>query len=256
MVIDIPHQASQLEPEQRVLTNESCQITVGDAAQAVVWLTVQGDVEITAVLRESSTLTIVCVQTVEAVLKQSSTVGMGSTVHWQNISLAPGQAELTSELTGEAATSNVDWILYAKHAERCAIRAENVFEAPQGRGEITMRTVAADNATVGVSGMITIGLNGSGTDTYLTEEVLMLDSSAKVDAIPGLEIKTNDVKASHSATVSKVTPEDVFYFAARGIPEATARQMYIQGFVSAITDKLPEVTQEMVAEAIEQKLLA
>ena len=67
--------------------------------------------------------------------------------------------------------------------------------------------------------MIEIGPEGTGTDACLTQEVLMLDPTAKVDAIPALEIRTNDVKASHSASVSRVTEEDLFYFGSRGLDQ-------------------------------------
>jgi Fe-S cluster assembly scaffold protein SufB len=102
--------------------------------------------------------------------------------------------------------------------------------------------------------MIEISPGGGGTDTYLTEDVLMLDRTAKVDAIPGLEIKTNDVKASHSATVTRVTPEDLFYFSARGIPEHEARAMYIQGFLSDLAQKIgDERSRLLVLREVERK---
>jgi Fe-S cluster assembly protein SufD len=66
----------------------------------------------------------------------------------------------------------------------------------------------------------------------------MLDAIAKIDAVPGLEIRTNDVKASHSATVSRVTVEDLFYFQSRGIDPETARQMYVDGFLGSIVDRI------------------
>jgi Fe-S cluster assembly protein SufB/Fe-S cluster assembly protein SufD len=81
----------------------------------------------------------------------------------------------------------------------------------------------------------------------------MLDPTAKVDAIPGLEIKTNDVKASHSATVSRVTSEDLFYFAARGIEETIARQMYIEGFLVEVVDKIED---SALQEEMKQVLFA
>ena len=117
-----------------------------------------------------------------------------------------------------------------------------------------MKGVAEDKAYVQCNGMINIGLDGGGTDTYLTEDVLMLDASAQVDAIPGLEIKTNDVKASHSATVSRVTDEDLFYFASRGIDNSEARKMYVEGFLGDITDKIANAdTKEAVLMAIDSK---
>lgn len=113
--------------------------------------------------------------------------------------------------------------------------------------------VAEQKAHTLFDGMIEITKNGGGTDTYLTESTLMLDATAKVDAIPGLEIKTNDVKASHSATVTKVSEEDLFYFASRGIEEREARKMYVMGFLGALLGKLQE---ENVRTQIQEEIKA
>lgn len=176
-------------------------------------------------------------------IQQRSRVGANAKVHWHNTSLGGGvlQHDLKSSIIGDGATSSVDWIFYARGSEKQRISAINSFQGRNGAGEITMKGVAEEKGHTVCYGMIEIGLGGAGTDTYLTEEVLMLDASSKVDAIPGLEIKTNDVKASHSATVSRVTEEDLFYFAARGIDSGTARRMYIEGFLDDLTGRIGDV---------------
>ena len=135
------------------------------------------------------------------------------------------------------------------------LSVRNIFHAREGRGEITMKGIAENRAHVSANGLIEIGTGGGGTDTYLTEDVLMLDSSARVDAVPGLEIKTNDVKASHSATVAKVSEDDLFYFSSRGIGAASARRMFIEGFLGSLLERLEDVEQrEVILKAIGEKI--
>jgi Fe-S cluster assembly protein SufD len=189
---------------------------------------------------------------------QRSRVEAGGSVAWRNATL--GSAELTQDLrsliAGRDARSSVDWMFYAREKEKYELTARNIFEGAGGGGEILMKGVVEEKAHVSCDGMIEIGPHGNGTDTYLTQSVLMLDASAKVDAIPGLEIKTNDVKASHSATVSRVTEEDLFYFAARGIPDREARQLYVSGFLSDLTQRVSNKhAKEALLTAIEHKYL-
>lgn len=156
-----------------------------------------------------------------------------------------------AEVHGE---SSIDWAFLAHGQDRFNLSAENVFLAADGSGEITMKGVAEEQAFAKAHGKIEIGAGGAGTETYLTQSVLMLDPSAKVDVVPGLEIKTNDVKASHSASVARVTPEDLFYFAARGISERDARQMFIEGFLGSLIAKIaPENIRNRLAAALEDK---
>lgn len=114
-----------------------------------------------------------------------------------------------------------------------------------------MKGVAEQEAFAAVNGMIEIAEGGQGTDTYLTQDVLMLDPVSKIDAIPGLEIRTNDVKASHSATISRVTVEDLFYFQSRGIDEKTARAMYVEGFLGDLTERIED---RVIREEIQKSL--
>jgi len=137
------------------------------------------------------------------------------------------------------------------------MHVKNVFDATDGRGEILMRGIAEGKGHAECRGLIEIGLHGGGTNTYLTQEVLMLDATAKVDAIPALEIKTNDVKASHSATIARITEEDLFYFGARGISPEEARRLFVLGFLGSITEKVQrEDVREMIITEIEKKFVS
>ena len=172
-------------------------------------------------------------------LRQDSYLQDGARVHFCNI--AQGDKidwSLVSHIEGGDAVSSIDWAFCARGKETQKISARNIFAGRNGGGEITMKGVAEGKAHVTCHGMIEIAEGGTGTDTYLTEDVLMLDAIAKIDAVPGLEIRTNDVKASHSATVSRVTVEDLFYFQSRGIDPETARQMYVDGFLGSIVDRI------------------
>jgi len=193
-----------------------------------------------------------------SMLRQSARLENGASIAWRNISVG-GQTkhDLRSACVGRDATSTVDWIFFARGSEKQELTVRNVFDGANGGGEITMKGVAEEKGLVSCEGMIEIGLGGGGTNTYLTQDVLMLDPTAKVDAVPGLEIKTNDVKASHSATVSRVTVEDLFYFAARGIPAREARAMYVRGFLSDLLQRISdEDTRNLVQAAIDAKIQA
>ena len=194
------------------------------------------------ILEDNASLSLVCLQkSPQSQIRQRSLVGAGAKIHWHTISLgAELSQELVSEVKGDNAMSSVESVSFVKGGERHAVSVRNVFSAQNGRGEIVMRSVAEDQARSEQRGMIEIGPQGNGTDTYLTQEVLMLDPTAKVDAIPALEIRTNDVKASHSASVSRVTEEDLFYFGSRGISINEAREMYIEGFLSASAENIPD----------------
>ena len=49
----------------------------------------------------------------------------------------------------------------------------------------------------------------------------------------------NQVTIGHEATVSKVSDEQLFYLTSRGIPQAEAETMIVNGFIEPFTKELP-----------------
>lgn len=244
-LLSIPSGTIVAKPIVVDLDAGSLMIRMSDGASATVFVKANGSaVSIDVEAGREANLTIVCLQngaSSDVSLSQKGRIAEGGSIHWINVTLGAAVAQtLTSEVSGVDGRSDIDWIFFAHDKHRQKISADNVFSAARGAGEITMRGIARDRGIAECKGMIKIGPNGSGTDTYLTQNMLMLDSTAKVDAVPGLEIKTNDVKASHSATVSRITAEDLFTFTARGIEEEDARSMLIEGFLGEMIGKIAD----------------
>lgn len=89
-------------------------------------------------------------------------------------------------------------------------------------------------------GDVLIRNNATGTDTYETNNNLILTDGARADAIPNLEIETGEVAgAGHAATVGRFDDMEVFYLMSRGIPAAEARRLIIRGFFSEVISRIP-----------------
>lgn len=209
---------------------------------------------------DRSQVTYVCLQELPAstqcTMRHAATVAAEAAITWNVATLGAATVDhqLRSEVIGDGGRSSVNWLFYAAREESQTLAVQNVFQAKNGSGEILMKGVAEDSGHAAARGLIEIGLGGSGTNTYLTQSVLMLDATAKVDAVPGLEIKTNDVKASHSASVARVSPEDLFYFASRGIPKTEARRMFVEGFLGEVAGRIGDQSaREAVFAALERK---
>ena len=54
------------------------------------------------------------------------------------------------------------------------------------------------------------------------------------EAIPKLEILTDDVKCSHGSTVGRLREEELFYASARGIRPWQARDLVAEGFIRRV----------------------
>lgn len=230
-------------------------IVLEKGVSATVFLTLSGACALEAFVAEEATLEIICL---ESGMQPSSFIfksrtEAGGSIYWHTVTLGHGVTQrLFSDLAGAGARSDIDCLFCVDDSDRQTLEVSNVFQASDGSGEIRMRGIAEGKGFASCRGKILIGDAGRGTDTYLTQDVLMLDATAKVDAIPELEIRTNDVKASHSATVSRVTAEDLFYFASRGLRESVARPMFIDGFAREALLGIPDPEVRDAVEAAVQ----
>lgn len=198
-------------------------------------------------LHSTATLTYISLQTLPSdmhcILRHRATIGQEAalSLHIATLGGSTVNHALVSEVRGVGGTSTINWLFFARDHDCQTLSVRNVYAGRKGGGEVTMKGVVQEHAHVVAHGVIEISPGGGGTDTYLTQSVLMLDPTALVDAVPGLEIKTNDVKASHSASITRVSEEDLFYAAARGIPDIEARRMIVEGFLGELIARVPVV---------------
>lgn len=116
--------------------------------------------------------------------------------------------------------------------------------------------IALDRSHIDIDGMIRIGLSGHQADTHFGHEGLLLSRGARIDANPGLEIGTNDVRATHSSAVHFLRPEQLFYLQTRSIAESDARRMITEGFLAASLPTLPHEQSALRITALSEIHLA
>ncbi len=122
-------------------------------------------------------------------------------------------------------------------------------------GDLLLHGALKDTARNVFIGLIKIDETGQQTNSYLKNENLMLDSTARADSIPSLEIEANDVRASHAATIGKIVEEYVFYLMSRGIPRDTAIRMVVEGFFYKVFDRMyNERVREKLMNAVSAKI--
>ena len=85
---------------------------------------------------------------------------------------------------------------------------------------------------------------------------LLLSKKAQVHSQPQLEIFADDVKCSHGSTTGQLSPEEIFYFQARGIPEEKARNLLAFGFGLEVVQKIVNSEAEAYVSAIIKENLA
>lgn len=110
--------------------------------------------------------------------------------------------------------------------------------APNTNSDLAFRGVLAAGATAVWRGMIKVDPGAQQTDAFQESRNLLLSPEAHADAIPGLEILADDVRCTHAAAIAQVDREQLFYLTSRGLEEAVAKGLIIEGFLESLVERL------------------
>lgn len=121
------------------------------------------------------------------------------------------------------------------------------------RGRVLVKSVMKDTSKSLFKGMIKIGKEAKASESYLAGHAILLDKGAKSDAIPGLEIETNEVKATHSASVAQMDENQIFYLMSRGLSREGAKREIVSGFLEPLSRKMGPAIRAWINYLIENK---
>jgi Fe-S cluster assembly protein SufD len=103
------------------------------------------------------------------------------------------------------------------------------------KSNILTRSVLDGNSRGIYHGLISIETEADNVDSYQKDEAILLSGTAVADAIPNLEIKNNNVRCTHGATIGKLDEEKLFYLNTRGINDKDAKRIITRGFLEPLT---------------------
>lgn len=153
----------------------------------------------------------------------------------------------TAEL-GEASRMRMHALLMGHEHQRQVLCTDFNHGGPKSRSYQLSKQILNGESVAVFDGKALIDSGAQGSEAIQGAHSLLLSREAQVHAKPHLEIYTDDLKASHGATVGQLDEEAMAYLQSRGISEATARRMMIDAFASEV---LEQVEDEALREHIE-----
>ena len=142
-------------------------------------------------------------------------------------------------LIGERAHGEVLSVAFAGDAQHQDAGAKMVHAAPNTTSLITSKGISKGTGKQSYRGLVKIYAGAHGSKSTVRCDALMLDETAQSSTYPYMEIDEEDVTIGHEASVSKVGEEQLFYLMSRGLSEADATAMIVNGFIEPIVKTLP-----------------
>ena len=153
-------------------------------------------------------------------------------VSTENASGGLARSDLNAFLEGEQANCRLS---FASQASRDAHLDQTVcvhHRAGKTESLQNWRSTADHKAHSVFQGRIAIDPEASQTDGTQMAKAWLLSPQARASIKPELDIRTDNVKCAHGATVGTADPQKLFYLMARGLDAEQAKRMLVSSFLA------------------------
>ena len=142
-------------------------------------------------------------------------------------------------LVGDGAHGEVLSIAFAGKGQQQDTGGKIVHAADNTSSIITSKSISKDGGVASYRGHIKVDENLRDVRSHVICDALILDPDSTSNTYPYMDILSDDVKIEHEAKVSKLSETQLFYLMSRGMDEAEASMMIVNGFLDPLVKQLP-----------------
>ena len=117
--------------------------------------------------------------------------------------------------------------------------AKLVHVAPNTTGQIISKSISKNGGRSSYRGLVKVEKGAHNAKNNVVCDALILDAESRSDTYPYIEVMEQDVSIGHEASVSRIGEEQLFYLTSRGLSEAEASAMIVNGFIEPLVKELP-----------------
>lgn len=156
--------------------------------------------------------------------------------------------KLTIDLIGE--WSNVACSIIVISAARIVsgVDFSVTLKASHTKADVYALSLLGDNAKAQVNGGIVIDPWLIQVEGYLSEENMLLWENITIKTLPMLDVRSNDVKASHGATIDRLDPQKLFYLSAKWLSASQAQRLMVQSYMQKALDHANCIDEKLIDE--------
>jgi Fe-S cluster assembly protein SufB len=142
-------------------------------------------------------------------------------------------------LMGEGARGEILSAAFAGEGQHQDAGAKVIHAAPNTTSVVTNKSVSAHGGKTTYRGLVEIHPGAIGAKTRVRCDALIMDDKSSSDTKPTMKIHEQRSTVEHEASVSKIGEEQLFYAMSRGLSEANATAMIVNGFFDFFVKELP-----------------
>lgn len=142
-------------------------------------------------------------------------------------------------LMGDGAHGEVLSIAFGGKGQHQDTGGKMVHAASNTSSLITSKSISKDGGIATYRGHVKVEEGVENAKNKVECDALLIDGDSVTNTYPYMDIKSPDVSIEHEAKVSKISEEQLFYLTSRGLSDAEASTMIVNGFIDPLVKQLP-----------------
>lgn len=149
--------------------------------------------------------------------------------------------EIVFELAGAGAAAYIFMLHSGSEDTNAEPRIIVRHLAPDTMSFVSVRARLEDRSALRFRGRIEIASDAVRSEAREDVRVLLLSPETRATTIPELEIKTEEVRCSHAATIAPPDPDQIHYLATRGLTREQAVNLLAEGFFKDVREEIEKM---------------
>ncbi|BDS06783.1 Fe-S cluster assembly protein SufB [Oceaniferula spumae] len=142
-------------------------------------------------------------------------------------------------MKGERARGEVISIALANSGQHQDTGAKMIHAADNTTSNVVSKSISVGEGRATYRGQVHIPKHLKGCKNNTECDALMINANSKTDTYPAITVRGNQHVTQHEASVSQVSEEMLFYMQQRGISEAAAMSLAVNGFINDLVSEFP-----------------
>ncbi len=175
------------------------------------------------------------------VTKRGKCQGKGSKISWTQIETGSAITWKypSCVLIGDDSVGEFYSVALTNHFQKADTGTKMIHIGKNTRSTIVSKGISAGKSENTYRGLVQINRSAKGAENFTQCDSMLIGKQAIANTLPYIDVRNASSSLGHEASTVKVSQDQLFYFAQRGISMENALQTMINGFCADVFKELP-----------------
>lgn len=175
------------------------------------------------------------------VTKRGKCIGKNSKISWTQIETGSAITWKypSCVLIGDGSIGEFYSVALTNHRQQADTGTKMIHIGKNTKSTIVSKGIAAGKSVNTYRGLVQVNRSAVGAENFTQCDSMLIGQESVANTFPTIDVRTPLANVGHEATTVKISADQLFYFAQRGIGMEEALQTIINGFCADVFKELP-----------------